>query len=72
MVFRSLDGVVDVSLITTEFLVRAYDTETVRLRQNYNKNKSKFTIGKHFFRINEDDLREFKRRVVLNYSVNIA
>lgn len=62
----------DVPVITTEFLARAFESETVRLRQNYNKNKSRFTIGKHFFKLNGDDLREFKRRVALSDSVNIA
>jgi hypothetical protein len=62
----------DTPVITTELLAQVYGTEPVRLRQNTHENKSRFIVGKHYFLLEGDALREFKHKVALNYSVKIA
>jgi hypothetical protein len=58
----------DISVITTESLAFLYGTQTVRIRQNHNENKTRFIEGKHFFKVFGDEL--INLRVSLNYSQN--
>lgn len=61
-----------IPVVTTELLAQLYGTEPIRIRQNHHENKERFIIGKHFFKLEGELLREFKHRVSLNYSVKIA
>ncbi|HDL7799917.1 TPA: ORF6N domain-containing protein [Yersinia enterocolitica] len=61
-----------IPVVTTELLAQLYGTESIRIRQNHHENKERFIIGKHFFKLEGELLREFKHRVSLNYSVKIA
>lgn len=36
-------------ILTTEQLAKAYGVPSVRIRQNFNRNKDRFQIGKHYF-----------------------
>ena len=49
-----------VPVMTTEQLAEFYGTDQVRIRQNYDRNNKRFSEGKHFFKIEGDDLRELK------------
>ncbi|MEC9496094.1 ORF6N domain-containing protein [Escherichia whittamii] len=59
-------------VITTELLAQLYDTDLVRIRQNYSRNEDRFVVGKHYFLLEGDELRELKHRVSQSYSVKIA
>ena len=59
-------------VITTELLAQLYGTESVRIRQNHTRNDDRFIIGKHYFLLEGDELREFKHRVSQSYSVKIS
>ncbi|EBN7714879.1 ORF6N domain-containing protein [Salmonella enterica] len=59
-------------VITTELLAKLYDTDPVRIRQNYSRNNDRFVVGKHYFLLEGDELREFKHRVSQSYPVKIA
>lgn len=47
-------------VITTAMLAQAYGTSTQNIRKNFNRNKSKFVEGKHFYYLTGDELSEFK------------
>ena len=49
-----------VPVMTTEQMAEFYGTDQVRIRQNYDRNNKRFSEGKHFFKIEGDDLRELK------------
>lgn len=50
-------------VLTTEQLAQVYDTEITNLKTNYSANKSKFIEGKHYFKLEAEELRAFKDSV---------
>ncbi|MBB3258237.1 hypothetical protein F4827_003105 [Paraburkholderia bannensis] len=50
----------EASVITTELLAKLYQTDEARIRQNFMRNAARFEEGKHYFRLEGDDLRSFK------------
>jgi hypothetical protein len=50
-----------VRVVTTELLSQVYGTETVRIRQNFDRNADRFTEGTHYFKLEGEALREFKK-----------
>ena len=52
-----------VRVLTTEQLAEAYGCEVHNIKQNFNNNKSRFTEGKHYFRLDGAELKNFKSRV---------
>lgn len=56
-------------LLTTEQLADFYGTTVDRIKQGFNRNKDKFIEGKHFYRLEGQELREFKDRVSNSYLV---
>jgi len=48
------------NVITTELLAQCYGTETARIRQSYSRNESRFEEGKHFFKVEGDDLKNLR------------
>ncbi|EBY1954720.1 ORF6N domain-containing protein [Salmonella enterica subsp. enterica serovar Sandiego] len=61
-----------IPVIPTELLAQLYDTDPVRIRQNHSRNNDRFVVGKHYFLLEGDELRELKHRVSQSYSVKIA
>ena len=49
------------SVITTELLSRCYEAEEHQIRQNYANNKDRFIEGKHFFKLEGEALKTFKK-----------
>lgn len=47
-------------VITTAMLAQAYGTSTSYISNNFNRNKSKFVEGKHYFFLQGKELRKFK------------
>lgn len=54
-----------VRVLTTELLAQSYGTEPIRIQQNYADNADRFIAGKHFFKLEGEDLKEFKRLGIL-------
>lgn len=52
-----------VRVLTTEQLAQAYECEPNNIKSNFNANKSHFKEGKHFFKLEGEDLKEFKSLV---------
>lgn len=46
-------------VVTTAMLAEFYGTEPVRIRQNHSENKNRFEEGKHFHKIERQDLNDF-------------
>ncbi|ELF0680187.1 ORF6N domain-containing protein [Salmonella enterica] len=52
----------NIPVITTDFLANLYGTKAKNISDNYLNNTCRFVVGKHFFKLEKDDLREFKNR----------
>ncbi|HFO9176636.1 TPA: ORF6N domain-containing protein [Escherichia coli] len=59
-----------IHVITTELLAQLYGTETVNIKMNFSRNSARFVQGKHFFKLEGNELREFKHRLSLSESVS--
>ncbi|HCC3331651.1 TPA: ORF6N domain-containing protein [Salmonella enterica] len=55
-------------VVTTERMAAGYGTTVDRIRQNFNRNKSRFVEGKHYFQVTGDELSGF--RVSFSDAVN--
>lgn len=53
-------------VITTEMLAQVYGTAPDRITQNFNANKNFFENAKHYFALQGDDLKAFKRYIAEN------
>ena len=47
-------------VLTTEQVAQVYECEPRRISENFNRNENRFTEGKHFFKLEGDELKEFK------------
>ncbi|EGO5141177.1 ORF6N domain-containing protein [Enterococcus faecalis] len=50
-------------LLTTEQLAEFYGASETQIKQNFNNNKDKFIEGKHYYRLEGQELRDFKSQV---------
>ncbi len=50
-------------VITTDLLAQVYETDTDRIKQNFNRNKDKFKEGLHYFKLEGEALKAFKDEV---------
>jgi hypothetical protein len=56
-------------VISTECLAKAYGVKPKQIRDNFTQNQGRFAEGKHFFKLEGNDLRDFRDCTVLNGSV---
>ncbi|MCV0731763.1 ORF6N domain-containing protein [Escherichia coli] len=61
-----------IPVITTELLAHLYGVDVKNIQNNFARNAGLFQIGKHFFKIEGEELRELKHRPSLSGSVKIA
>ena len=54
-------------VLTTEQLAQAYECDISNIQDNYRKNQSRFEEGIHFFKLNGDELKDFKSRLPENF-----
>ncbi len=59
-------------VITTAILAELYGTDVANIKMNYSRNADRFIEGKHYFKLEGQQLREFKHRVTVGYPVKIA
>jgi phage antirepressor YoqD-like protein len=50
-------------VLTTEQVSDGFECESKQIKQNYNNNKERFVEGKHFCKLEGEELRDFKHRV---------
>lgn len=48
-------------VLTTQQLANFYGEEPVKLQQNFANNRSRYQVGIHYFLLEGQELREFKR-----------
>ncbi|EFY9930198.1 phage antirepressor Ant [Shigella boydii] len=51
-----------IPVITTELLAQLYGTKIKNISDNFLNNTMRFVVGKHYFKIEKNELREFKNR----------
>ncbi|EAO3463465.1 ORF6N domain-containing protein [Salmonella enterica] len=61
-----------IPVITTELLAQLYGTETNNIKVNFSRNSDRFVCGKHYFKIEGDELRAMKHEVTQSNSVKIT
>ncbi|WP_180176919.1 ORF6N domain-containing protein [Acinetobacter sp. YH12039] len=56
-------------VLLTEQLAEFYGTDSVRIRQNHDRNNERFVEGKHFFKITGQELKDFASslKILTNY-----
>lgn len=50
-------------LLTTEQLAEFYGASETQIKTNFNRNKDRFIEGKHFYKLEGQELKDFKNRV---------
>lgn len=62
----------DIRVLTTQQIAEAYGTNADTITKNFNRNKDRYTEGKHFICLEGEDLRAFKTngQIVLPSKVN--
>lgn len=63
-----------VPVVTTEQLAQFYETDTIRIQQNYIRNAQRFVEGKHYFKVTGQELKDFvtSLKIVANSQVEIS
>lgn len=51
----------DIRVLTTEQLAQVYETGTRRISENFNENKEHYTENKHYYLLQSEELKAFKR-----------
>lgn len=51
-----------IPVITSELLAQLYGTKIKNISDNFLNNTTRFVAGKHYFKIEKNELREFKNR----------
>lgn len=52
----------NIRVLTTQQIAEAYGTEPQVITNNFNRNKDRYTEGKHYICLNGEDLKEFKTK----------
>ncbi len=56
-------------VLTTQQLAEVYETSKDNIQMNYKRNENRFIEGKHFFKLEGEDLKTFKNEPTLSWSV---
>ena len=48
-------------VLTTQQLAEGYETDERRISENFNRNKDRYEFGKHFYLLEGEELKGFKR-----------
>lgn len=58
-----------IRVLTSKQLAECYESTPVRIKQNFNENRSRFVDGKHYISLTGDELKAFKKQVGNSYLV---
>ena len=59
----------DEPVITSDILAKVYGAETVQIRKNFNRNKQRFSDGKHYFVVSGKELKALADGVPKRYAM---
>lgn len=62
----------DIPCISTEMLAHAYEVGVNQIKTNYFNNKERFTEGKHFFLLKNNELSELRNLQVKTFNLQIS
>lgn len=61
----------DIRVLTTQQIAEAYGTNTDTITKNFNRNKDRYTEGKHYICLKGDELREFRANGQIDLLPNV-
>lgn len=61
----------DIRVLTTQQIAEAYETNTDTITKNFNRNKDRYTEGKHFICLEGRELKDFKTNGQIDLSLKI-
>lgn len=61
----------DIRVLTTQQIAEAYGTDTNVITKNFNRNKDRYTEGKHYVCLEGDELKEFKTKGQIDLSLKV-
>lgn len=61
----------DIRVLTTQQIAEAYGTNTDTITKNFNRNKDRYTEGKHFICLEGQELKDFKTSGQIDLSLKI-
>lgn len=61
----------DIRVLTTQQIAEAYETNTDTITKNFNRNKDRYTEGKHFICLEGQELKDFKTNGQIDLSLKI-
>jgi len=59
-----------ITVLTTQQIADAYETNTDTITKNFNRNKERYTEGKHYICLKGDELKEFRANGQIDLSPN--
>ncbi len=62
----------NIPVITTGLLAQLYFTDNNNIIKNFQRNSGRFIEGKHYFKLESNELKEFKNCMTKSHSVKIA
>lgn len=60
------------AVITTKLLAQVYECKELQIQQNFNNNQDRFIEGKHYYKLEGEELKEFKNCIENIESVGIS
>ncbi|AWK13935.1 ORF6N domain-containing protein [Candidatus Fukatsuia symbiotica] len=57
-------------VITTELLAQGYGTDSNNIQQNFKRDKERFIAGKHYHKVEGEELKAFRNQLTDSQSVN--
>jgi hypothetical protein len=61
----------NIRVLTTQQIAELYDTSTDTITKNFNRNKERYTEGKHYICLDGDELKRFKTNGQIDLSLKI-
>lgn len=61
-----------VPVVTTELLARLYGSDIANIKKNFARHADRFEESKHYFKLDGEELREFKHKVTNSPLVNLV
>ncbi|KPD09723.1 antirepressor, partial [Aneurinibacillus migulanus] len=59
-------------VLTTTQLAEAYGTDNKHINDNFQNNRKRYTLGKHFFELKDEELKSFKATTKISGNLKFA
>ncbi|QZN94125.1 ORF6N domain-containing protein [Symbiopectobacterium purcellii] len=58
-----------IPVVTTDLLANLYCTDVTNIKMNFSRNQDRFVVGKHYYKLEGIELKDFKNKVTESYLV---